>query len=123
MIEFNITNAPPINFDAGSRQGPAGPDGNATSIPANTAIGNFTNGVALPTARTREEWLAWLQVATDAELAEAISAERYRISGPPTQILSGETYFVPERRQVLFTLPISIESGGTLQIDGDLIEV
>lgn len=46
-----------------------------------------------------------------------IEAERYRISGPPTEILSGEAYIVPERRQVGIAIPITIQAGGVLSME------
>jgi hypothetical protein len=52
MIKFNITNASPINFSAGARQGPAGGPGSGGSlspIAARSLLGNATNATALPT--------------------------------------------------------------------------
>jgi hypothetical protein len=65
------------------------------------------------------------EIVTEAELVAAIEAERYRISGPPTEILAGENYIVPERRQVGFRYPITIAAGGVLSIQssGILYEV
>lgn len=39
----------------------------------------------------------------------------------PTEILAGETFTVPVRRQGLFALPIT--GPGTLVVDGDIVEV
>ena len=41
----------------------------------------------------------------------------------PTLIAANETFTVPENRQVLFALPITIEEDGILEINGELIEV
>lgn len=40
---------------------------------------------------------------------------------PPLVIAAGETYTVPENRQVLFTMPIDVE--GMLNVEGFLVEV
>jgi hypothetical protein len=38
-------------------------------------------------------------------------------------LIANETFTVPENRQVLFALPITIEEDGILEVNGELIEV
>jgi hypothetical protein len=80
MIKFNITNASPINFSAGARQGPSGPGGGSLTIPANTALGNFTESTALPTPQTQNQWITWLDVPTNFAFG-ALSATVVGLSG------------------------------------------
>lgn len=53
-LNFNVTNPSPTNFNAGARQGPAGPGtgGGLDPIGANTLLGNNTGSPALPIALT-----------------------------------------------------------------------
>lgn len=41
----------------------------------------------------------------------------------PTYIAASETFTVPEFRQALYVLEIEIEAGGSLVVDGFLVEV
>lgn len=45
--------------------GPPGESAEASPIPANTALGNFTEATALPTAQTKSAWIEWLDVPTN----------------------------------------------------------
>lgn len=49
---------PGINTDVG---------GGLSPIPANTALGNFTGAVALPTPQTKSAWITWLDVPTNSD--------------------------------------------------------
>lgn len=41
----------------------------------------------------------------------------------PYIIEDGETFTVPENKQILWTVPIDIEDGGALDVEGILVEV
>jgi hypothetical protein len=41
----------------------------------------------------------------------------------PTYLKAGETYVVPECTQVLWSLPIELGEGATLEVCGDFVEV
>lgn len=41
----------------------------------------------------------------------------------PLSIAAGETYIVPANTQVLWTIPIELEAGATIEVLGDLVEV
>lgn len=46
------------------------------------------------------------------------------ITGPvPTLVAAGQTYVVPANSQVLWTLPIELEAGASIEALGDLVEV
>jgi hypothetical protein len=48
-------------------QGPPGESGAAEPIPAQSALGNFTNSTALATSKTKAEWRTWLHPSRSAE--------------------------------------------------------
>lgn len=63
--------------------------------------------------------------ATQAALsaAAALAASLLGSSSVPFYIGAGETFTVAANRQTLFALPIEIDTGGLLVVDGILIEV
>lgn len=57
-----------------------GPAGELTPIPADTALGNFTNASAIATAQDKNQWVAWLDVPTNFAFGQ-ISATVIGIAG------------------------------------------
>jgi hypothetical protein len=98
--------------------------GGLGDIPANTALGNFTNATALPTAQTKSAWLTWLDAATVADLnglSSVVSSIGAGLTSLEEVVASkiGEDALVPYLLQSTAAATYVPRAGGTMT--GDLV--